>query len=86
LEPPSLIQLEDGEKELNIEAHWNTFKVGIGKGIKMLKLGPMNNNLDLRFGDYGNHDQIFYYRWKKQKIESSLKFKRSPKYCNLTWG
>jgi hypothetical protein len=51
LEPPSLTQLEDGEKELNIEAYWNTFKVGIGKGIKMLKPRPMNNNLNLKFGD-----------------------------------
>ncbi len=51
LEPPSLIQLEDGEKELNIEACWNTFKVGIGKGIKLLKLGPMNNNLNLKIGN-----------------------------------
>jgi hypothetical protein len=51
LELPSLIQLENGEKELNIEAYWNTFKVGIGKGIKMLKLGPMKNNLNLKFGD-----------------------------------
>ncbi len=47
----SLTQLEDGEKELNIEAYWNTFKVGIGKGIKMLKPGPMKNNLNLKFGD-----------------------------------
>jgi hypothetical protein len=51
LEPLSLIQLEDGENELNIEAYWNTFKIGIGKGIKMLKLGPMKNNLNLKFGD-----------------------------------
>jgi len=41
LELPSLTQLEDGKKELNIEAYWNTFKVGVGNGIKMLKLGPM---------------------------------------------
>jgi hypothetical protein len=47
----SLTQLEDGEKELNIEAYRNTFKVGIGKGIKMLKPGPMKNNLNLKFGD-----------------------------------
>jgi hypothetical protein len=51
LEPPSLIQLEDGEKELNIEVYWNTFKVGSGKRIKMLKLGPMKNNLNLKFGN-----------------------------------
>ncbi len=51
LELPSLTQLEDGEKELNIEAYWNTFKVGIGEGIKMLKLGPMKNNLNLKFGN-----------------------------------
>jgi hypothetical protein len=51
LEPPSLIQLKDGEKELNIEVRWNTFKVGIGKGIKMLKPGPMNNNLNLKIGN-----------------------------------
>ncbi len=51
LELPSLIQLEDEEKKLNIEAYWNTFKVGIGKGIKMLKLGPMKNNLNLKFGN-----------------------------------
>ncbi len=51
LELPSLTQLEDGKKELNIEAYWNTFKVEIGKGIKILKLGLMKNNLNLKFGD-----------------------------------
>jgi len=51
LELPSLIQFKDGKKELNIEAYWNTFKVGIGKGIKMLKFGPMKNNLNMKFGD-----------------------------------
>jgi len=51
LELPSLTQLEDVEKELNIEVYWNTFKVGIGKGIKMLKREPMKNNLNLKFGD-----------------------------------
>jgi hypothetical protein len=51
LELPSVIQLEDGKKELNIEAYWNTFKVRIGNGIKMLKLGPMKNNLNLKFGN-----------------------------------
>jgi len=51
LELPSLTQLKDGEKELNIETYWNTFKVGIGKGIKMLKPGPMKNNLNLKFDD-----------------------------------
>ncbi len=51
LELPSLIQLKDVEKELNIEAYWNTFKVGIGKGINMLKPRPMKNNLNLKFGD-----------------------------------
>jgi len=29
---------------------------------------------------------IFYYRWKTQKIESSLRFKRNPKYYTSTWG
>ena len=51
LEQPSLTQLEDALKELNIEAYWNTFKVEIGKGIKILKLGLMKNNLNLKFGD-----------------------------------
>jgi hypothetical protein len=51
LELSSLTQLEDGKKELNIEAYWNTFKVGVGNQIKMLKLGPMKNNLNLKFGD-----------------------------------
>ncbi len=50
LELPSLIRLKDGEEEPNIEACQNTFKVGIGKGIKMLELGPMKNNLNLKFG------------------------------------
>ncbi len=50
LELPSLTQLEDVEKELNIEEYWNTFKEGIGKGINMLKPGPMKN-LNLKFGD-----------------------------------
>ncbi len=50
-ELPSLIQLEDGKKEFNIEAYWNTFKVGIRKGIKMLKPKSMKNHLNLKFGD-----------------------------------
>jgi hypothetical protein len=50
-ERPSLTQLEDGAKEFNIEAYWNTFKVGIGKGIKMLKPRSMKNNLNLKFGN-----------------------------------
>jgi len=50
-ELPSLTQLEDGEKEFNIEGYWNTFKVGIGKGIKMLKPRSMKNNINLKFGD-----------------------------------
>ncbi len=48
---PSLTQLKNGEEEPNIEAYRNTFKVGIGEGIKMLELGPMKNNLNLKFGD-----------------------------------
>jgi hypothetical protein len=51
LELPRLTQLKDGEKELNIEVYWNPFKVGIGKGVKMLKLGPMKNNFNFKFGD-----------------------------------
>jgi len=50
LELRSLIWLKDGKKEPNIEMHQDTFEVGIGKGIKMLKLGPMKNNLNLKFG------------------------------------
>jgi len=50
LELPSLIQLKDGKEEPNIEAYQDIFKVGIGKGIKMLELGPMKNNLNLKFG------------------------------------
>jgi hypothetical protein len=41
----------DGEEEPNIESYWNTFKVGIGEGIKKLELGPMKNNLNLKFGN-----------------------------------
>jgi hypothetical protein len=50
LELPSLTQIKDGKEELNIEAYQDTFKVGIGKGIKMLILGHMKNNLNLEFG------------------------------------
>jgi hypothetical protein len=42
--------LKDGEEEPNIESYRDTFKVGIGKGIKMLELGPMKNDLNLKFG------------------------------------
>jgi hypothetical protein len=53
----------------------------------MLELGPMKNNLNLKFG--GNMGAMVWSSTideKTQKIESSLKFKRNPKYCNSTWG
>jgi hypothetical protein len=43
-----LVQLKDGEEEPNVDAHRNTFQVGIEKGIKMLELEPMKNNLNLK--------------------------------------
>jgi hypothetical protein len=50
LEISSLTRLKDEEGELNIEMYQDTFEVGIGKGIKMLELGPMKNDLNLKFG------------------------------------
>jgi hypothetical protein len=49
LQLPSLTWLKHGEEEPNIEVYRDTFKIGIGKGIKMLELGPMKNNLNLKF-------------------------------------
>jgi len=87
LELPSLTQLEDGEKELNIEAYWNTFKVGIGEGIKMLKLGPMKNNLNLKFGNNMESwsDPLLYMKntkdWKFLKIQVKSKISQ----FNMGW-
>jgi len=50
LELPSLNRLKDGEEESNIEVYWDTLKVRNGEGIKMQELGPMKNNLNLKFG------------------------------------
>jgi hypothetical protein len=48
LELLSLAHLKDGEEEPNVDAHQNTFQAGIEKGIKMLELEPMENNLNLK--------------------------------------
>ncbi len=87
LELPSLSQLKDGKKEPNIEAYWNTFKVGTRNGIKMLKLGPMKNNLNLKFGNnMGTMIWSSIIDERHKRLKNSLRFKRNSKYFNSTWG